>query len=344
MPISPAGNLTGNLPQATVIFYDKTFRANLKSQTPFVSCAEPLDIPLNSGNQIEIFQYNPLAADTTQVSEGAVGSSETISVLKSTMTLGEYGDYLNFSSYSILTAIDQTVENCGKELAYQLGESLSSLVRTTADGAHTTDSSVQTQLAATSTSAFQTLSLSSIRNAVQSMAGRSIKPFNESKKLFRGVIHPFALGDVLADNSNNSPLDLLKHSATEGLKWADELISTDLAEIIELPTSGVEFCQSNLVTQTSNYKSVTGLTALRTYIFGQDGVFRVRLAGPNDTAINDGMYEGLMCKTFKNVAPSVADPVGVIPAWTSYLVHFTTGLSPDPIQRLRTIDAGSAVS
>ena len=347
MPIAPAANNTGNLPQSTVIHYDKNFRDALHSETPFVACAEPLELPLNSGNQYEIFQYVPLGADTSQTAEGAPGSSESISVIHNTMTIGEYGDYLNFSSLSLLTAIDNTVENVAKELGYQVGETLSALVRTTADGANATDSSVQDKLAATSTTVFTTLSLNIIRNNVQSLAGRSVKPFDEAKKMFCGVIHPFVLGDVAADNSNDSPIDILKHT-TEGQSRIEELVSTNLREVIELPSSGVQFYQSNLVTQSANYNpgggAISGLTALRTYIFGKDGVFRVRLAGPNDTGIDDGFWENIMCKTFKNVEPSVADPVGVIPAWCSYLLHFTTGLSPDTTQRLRYIDGGSAVS
>lgn len=342
MPAFPAGNNTQNLPQSTVIHYDKNFRDALHSETPFPACLEPLELPLNSGNQYEIFQYVPLTADTNQQAEGAPGSSESISVIHNTMTIGEYGDHLNFSSLSLLTAIDNTVENVAKELGYQLGESLSALSRITTDGASTVDSNVSITLAASSTSAFTAVSLSAIRNAVQSLAGRSVKPFNESKGLFRGVIHPFALGDVAADNSNDSPIDMLKHTK-EGLDMAEELVSTNLKDVVEIPTSGVEFYQSNLVTQTSNYKS-TGGTALRTYIYGKDGVFRVRLGGPNDTGFGDGFWENIMCKTFRNVEPSAADPVGVIPAWCSYLVHYTTGLSPDTTQRVRTIDALSAIS
>ena len=79
---------------------------------------------------------------------------------------------------------------------------------------------------------------------------------------------PFALGDVLADNSNDSPIDILKRTP-QGYSRLDEIISTDLTEVIEIPTSGVSFFQSNLVTTTASYKSVAGLTALRTYIFGR---------------------------------------------------------------------------
>jgi N4-gp56 family major capsid protein len=213
MSYNPAGNGLSNLPQSTVKYYDKRFRENLKAQTPFVACAERLDLPMKSGNQYEMFMYVPLAANTNQTTEGNINTASlAVSVLTTTATIGEYADYANFSSLSLATAIDQTVENVAKEMSYRLGESLSALVRATADGANSIDSSVLTQLAATSTSSFTALSLSQIRNSVQSLAGRSVRPFDEASKAFVGVIHPFALGDVLADNSNDSPIDILKHT------------------------------------------------------------------------------------------------------------------------------------
>ena len=204
----------------------------------------------------------------------------------------EYADYASFSSLALATAIDNTVENVAREMSYRLGESLSALVRVTADGANSVDSSVLTTLAATSTSSFTTLSLSQIRNSVQSLAGRSVRPFDEASKAFAGVIHPFALGDVLADNSNDSPIDILKHTPV-GQARMDELVSVDLTEVIDLPSSGVHFFQSNQVTTTSNYKSVTGLTALRTYIFGRDGIFAINLGAQGDTMYGDGEWQNI---------------------------------------------------
>lgn len=263
-----------------------------------------------------MFMYVPFAANTAQTTEGTVGSGIAVNVLNNTSTIGEYADYANFSSLSLATAIDNTVENVARELAYRLGESLSALVRATADGANAVDSSVLTQLGATSTSSFTTLSLTQIRNSVQSLAGRSVRPFDESSKSFIGVIHPFALGDVLADTSNDAPIDILKHTPV-GLARMEDLISTDLTEMIELPSSGVHFFQTNQVTQTTNYKGVTGLTALRTYIFGRDGIFSIKLGAQGDTGFGDGEWRNIKCNIMQNVEPTVADPEGLIPGWTS---------------------------
>ena len=267
---------------------------------------------MNSGNQYEMFMYVPLAANVTQTTEGTVGSSLTVNVLTTTATIGEYADYANFSSLSLATAIDNTVENVAREMSYRLGESLSALVRATCDGASSIDASVLTELAATNLTSFTALSLSQIRNSVQSLAGRSVRPFDEASKSFAGVIHPFALGDVLADNSNDSPIDILKHTPVGQMKM-ESLVSVDLTEVIELPSTGVQFYQSNLVTTTPNYGAVTGLTALRTYIFGRDGVFSINLGAKGDTGFGDGEWRNIECNIVQNAEPTVADPEGLIP-------------------------------
>jgi hypothetical protein len=287
--------------------------------------------------------YVPLAQNTSQTTEGTVGNSIQVSVLTSTATIGEYADYANFSSLALATAIDNTVENVAREMAYRLGESLSALVRATADGASSIDPSVLVQLGAVSTSSFTALSLNQIRNQVQSLAGRSVRPYDEASKAFCGVIHPFALGDVLADTSNNSPIDILKHTPVGQAKMED-LISVDLTEMIELPGSGVHFFQTNQVTTTANYKGVSGLTALRTYIFGRDGIYSIKLGAQGDTSYGDGEFQNIKCNIVQNVEPTVADPEGLIPGWTSYRVHFTTSLGPDTTIRIREIDAASAIS
>ena len=279
---SPASVMQSNLPQSTVKFYDKKFRENLKAQTPFVACSERLDLPLKSGNQYEMFMYVPLVANQSQTTEGTVGGGISVSVLTTTATIGEYADYANFSSLSLATAIDNTVENVAREMAYRLGESLSGLVRATADGASAVDSSVLQTLAASSVSVFTPLSLGQIRSSVQSLAGRSVRPYDEAAKAFCGVIHPFAVGDVTSDTTNNSPIDILKHTPV-GLARMEDLVSTDLTEMIEFPGSGVHFFQSNQVTITPNYKGVTGLSALRSYIFGRDGIFSIKLGAQGDT-------------------------------------------------------------
>jgi hypothetical protein len=199
----------------------------------------------------------------------------------------EYADYANFSSLSLATAIDPVVENVGRELSYRLGQSLSAITRAVADGANSIDSSVSVLIAGGTS-----LALANIRAQVQSLAGRAVQPFNEAESLMAGVIHPFVVGDLLNDSSNNSAVDILKHTVP-GLQRMDDLVSIDLADTLEFPASGVAFFQSNLVTLTSAYQGSTGVVAYRTYIFGKDGVIAVRLGGRGDNAIDDGNWRNI---------------------------------------------------
>lgn len=106
MAYTPAANVQSNLPQSTVRYYDKKFRENLKSQTPFVACTERLELPEKSGNQYNLFMYVPLAGNTSQATEGTVGTGISVSVLNNSSTIGEYADFANFSSLSLATAIN----------------------------------------------------------------------------------------------------------------------------------------------------------------------------------------------------------------------------------------------
>ncbi len=345
--ISPASANTGNLPQSFVKHYDKEFIEGLHAETPFVRMCTPKDLPIKSGNQYVLFLNVPYGGNLNQASEGTVGSGISPSVLTTTATIGEYADYINFSSYALFTAIDDTIVAQARELAYRLAVTLSEISRNVFDGLHTIDSSVQVLLAATSTTVYTVNSIGTIRNEVQSLGGRSVKPFDLSRKRYVGTIHPFTWGDCLGDTTNNSAIDQLKHTV-EGQMKIEELPMADLAEIFELPGTGIEFFASNLVTQIPNYNpgtgAIAGLTALRTYIAGQDAVIRVSLNAPGDTAYGDGSYRNVRCFTESNAGPTKSDPSGLIPGWTSYRAHYTATAPPDTTMKARTIDAASGIS
>lgn len=179
---NPSSNNLAQLPQSRIISYDKKFVENLKANTVFVRCAERRDLPLNSGNQLELFMYNTLGANTVQAPEGTVGSGISVSVGTTTATIGEYADYANFSSLALATALDPVVESVGRELSYRLGQTLSAITRAVVDGANSVDSSVSS-----GATAGTVISLANIRTMVSSLAGRAVMPFNSGAKSFAGV-------------------------------------------------------------------------------------------------------------------------------------------------------------
>jgi hypothetical protein len=333
---SPASMMTSNLPQSTVIQYDKKFIKNLKANTPGVRCCSRRQIDSNSGNQLQLFMYNTLGANTAQVAEGTVGSGITVSVSSNLSTIGQFSDYVNISDLAMETAIDPALENIQKELAYRLGLTLTTLVLRTADGAAAVDGTVDDL----SLPAAVPFGKSVITTAVSSMAGRNIMPFDRGR--YTGMIHSFQVGDTLNDNTNNSLTDCLKRSP-EGLEMLKELPSPDGDQIPVLEWAGVSFHQTTLVTATANYLG-SGSTALRTYIIGEDGLIAISLGKQGNAQLKDGDYRNLQLWMMKAGGPSPSDPARMIGGWTSYNVKFVVTLPPDTVQRLRFIDSVSAIT
>ena len=53
--VSPASNLTSNLPQSVVTQFDKVFIENLKANTPWMRCTSRRQLDENSGNKLVLF-------------------------------------------------------------------------------------------------------------------------------------------------------------------------------------------------------------------------------------------------------------------------------------------------
>jgi hypothetical protein len=336
---SPTSENQAQLPQSTVKHYDKNFVKNLKAETPFVRCSNRRELPLQSGNQHVLFMYNTLAGNINNVGEGTVGSGIQVSVVSNTSTIGQLADYVNVSDLALATAIDPALENIQKEIAYRLAQSLSIIVRNTADGASAIDASVNIQKPVNSP-----FGKVDITTAIQSLRGRDVMPFDLGRNKFCGVIHSFVVGDATNDNSNNSITDILKHTVEGQMKLQELPQGMDGEEIMVLDWAGAAFYESSLVTKTTNYLG-SGLTALRTYVFGENGVISISLGKKEgSTAIGDGDWRNLQTWIKKADEPTAADPSRVIGGWTSYNVKFTAALTPDTTMRNRTVDSVSAIS
>lgn len=342
--ISPASNLTTNLPQSTVTKFDKIFIANLKGMTPWVRATTRRMIEENSGNKLQLFEYvNLPAPPTTQTPEGTIGTGLTVSVIQNTSTLGQFGDYCNLSDYAMGTAIDNTLEALGVQMSYRMAQVVNILIQNTADSANALDPAT----GALSKNATTHVATVDVTAAVQSLAGRNVLPMETGN--YFGIIHPFIVGDILSDQANNSLVDVIKR-APNGLETMRELHSPDGDGIPIIDWGGVTFFQSTFVTKTPNYASGTG-TALRTYIVGRDAVIGVSFGGKDHVQIGEGDWRNLNVWIRRLTEPTGFDPARMIGGFSSYNFMYTVTLPPDtnpgggtPISRLRYIDATSAIS
>jgi hypothetical protein len=333
--ISPTSMQSGNTPQAALtVRYNRNFIENLKAKTTKLRLCTRFPMPMNAGQVFRDFMITPLTANTTEQSEGTVGSGISVSINYQDILLGQWADFLNISDKAFVTSISDDLMNYEREMAYRLALSVDDLVMAFFDYLRTLDPKTSNQDVTTGN--YQ-LTKQQIEQAPFSLLGQNVQPMD--KGYFCGSIHPFYIGDLLAlDNSNNSIVDIWKHTP-EGQMKLEELPDGpegDEAKVIEL--FGCRWLPSTNQTQTASFQGSSS-TAVRTYLAGKDTVIAVKLDRPDRTNIDDGQYKNMTLWRGEYKPGNQADPAGVIGAGTSYNFIGGFGLPPDTTSRARCFDA-----
>lgn len=337
---SPTSMLSGNTPQAALTTrYNKNFFENLKARTVTLRLMTRFPMPAHAGQIFRNFMIQPLTANTTQATEGTVGTGITVAINYQDYQLGQWADFLNISDKAFITSISDDLMNYEREMAYRLALSIDDLCMAIFDYLRTLDAKTANQDVLTGN--YQ-MTKQQIEQVPFSLLGQQVLPMD--KGYFCGKIHPFFIGDLLAlDNSNNSVVDILKHTP-EGLLKLEELPDGgegDEVRYIEL--CGARWMSSTNCTQTTGSQSAvstaSGLTAIRTYLAGKDAAVAIKLARPDRTEIDDGNYRNMKLWRGEYKPGTAFDPAGVIGAGTSYNAIMAFGVPPDTTSRARCFDA-----
>ncbi len=335
---SPTSMISGNTPQAALTtHYNKNFIENLKARLVMLRMCTRFPMPMHAGQVFRNFMIQPLTANTTQTTEGTVGSGISVSINYQDYQLGQWADFLNISDKAFITSISDDLMNYEREMAYRLGLTIDDLVMAYFDYLRTLDTKTANQDVLTGN--YQ-LTKQQIEQVPFSLEGQNVLPCDRG--YYCGKIHPFFIGDLLAlDNSNNSVVDILKHTP-EGLLKLEELPDGpegDEVKYIEL--CGARWMRStNCTTSTTSPVAVaSGQTSIRTYLAGKDAVIAIKLDRPDRTNIDDGRYQNMKLWRGEYKPGSVADPAGVVGAGTSYNVILAFGVPPDTTSRARCFDA-----
>ena len=335
---SPTSMQSGNTPQAALTtHYNKNFIENLKARTVHLRLCTRFPMPAHAGQIFRNFMITPLTANTTQTTEGTVGTGISVTINYQDYQLGQWADFLNISDKAFITTISDDLMNYEKEMAYRLALSVDTLVMAYFDYLRTLDAKTANQDVLTGN--YQ-LTKQQIEQVPFSLEGQNVQPMD--KGYYCGKIHPFFIGDLMAlDNSNNSVVDVLKHTP-EGLMKLEELPDGpegDEVNYIEL--MGARWMRSTNCTQltTSAVATASGLTSVRTYIAGKDAIVAIKLDRPDRTNIDDGNYRNMTLWRGEYKPGNVADPAGVVGAGTSYNAILAFGVPPDPTSRARCFDA-----
>lgn len=329
---------SGNTPQAALTtHYNKNFTENLKAKTVMLRMCTRYSMPEKAGQVWRQFMIQPLNANTTQTTEGTVGSGISVAINYQDYQLGQWADFLNISDKAFITSISDDLMMYEREMAYRLALSIDDLVMAQFDYLRTLDSKTANQDCLTGN--YQ-LTKQQIEQVPYSLMGQNVMPMDRG--YFCGKIHPFFVADLMAlDNSNNSVVDILKHTPEGQLKLEELPDGPEGDEVGIINLAGGRWMMStNCTTSTTSPVAVaSGQTSVRTYIAGKDAVIAIKLERADRTKIDDGSYKNMTLWRGEYKAGSVADPAGVIGAGTSYNVILAFGVPPDTTSRARCFDA-----
>jgi len=327
---SPTAQTSANMPQARLtVHYNRVFMKWLYANLGKLLMCTHMDLPEKSGQTFRNFMSIPLAADLVQQTEGTIGPPEQINVNFKDIVVGQWANYNNISDLAFMTSISNDLEENRRIMAYQLGLTIDDLVMYMFDYLRTWDSRTSNQ---DSTVAPYPFTKNIIEQMPASLGGATVKPMADG--FFNGSIHDFFVGDLTLDNSNNSVVDIWKHTDAgqvklEALPGGDE--GEAPVQILEL--LGAHWRKSTNQTQVANWQG-SGLTGISTYLAGADAIVFVNFPNKRHTKI-DPKWENMSLWAGEYKERTAYDPNGLIMAGTGYNVVLGVGLPPDATSRAR---------
>jgi hypothetical protein len=327
---SPAAQTTANMPQSGLtIHYNRVFMKFLYANLGKLLMVTHMDLPEKSGLTFRNFMNIPLGPDLVQQTQGTLGPPEQISTNYKDIVLFQLANYSNISDLAFMTSISNDLENNRRVMAYQLGLSLDDIVMAQFDYLRTWDARTSNQDSVVTPYPF---TKNIIEQMPASLGGATVPPMMDG--FYNGSIHDFFVGDLTLDNSNNSIIDIWKHTDAGQLKLEELPGGTEgekPAQILEL--LGAHWRKSTNQTQTANWQA-SGNTGISTYLAGMDAIVWINFPNARHTKI-DPKWQNMNLWAGEYAARTAYDPNGLIPAGTGYNCVAGCGLPPDQTSRAR---------
>jgi hypothetical protein len=327
---SPAAQTSANMPQARLtIHYNRVFMQWLYMFLNKLLLATHMDLPEKSGQTFRNFMSIPLGPSLNQQTEGTLDNPEQISVNFRDIVVGQWANYNNISDLAFMTSISNDLEENRRIMAYQLGQTVDDLVMYMFDYLRTFDTRTANQDSLTAPYAF---GKNIIEQMPASLSGATVPPMKSGT--YNGSIHPFFVGDLQLDNSNNSVVDIWKHTDAGQLKL-EELTMADEGQgstkILEL--FGGRWRQSTNQTQTAAWQGGSA-TGISTYLAGDNAIIFINFPNKRHTKI-DPKWQNMNLWAGEYTAKTAYDPNGLIYGGTGYNAVLGIGLPPDPASTSR---------
>lgn len=320
MAYQPTGNntSTGTISHLATVYYKKKGLDTLKKRFRFMGVSEPDSLPLRSGLTVQWFRYTLPTSNTTPSAEGTVGASLVHTTSTISATVSQYSDFYSLSTLIQDSAIDPIVESTVEMASYRAALSVDTIIRTEFDSTSTPE--LSTLGAAISAADF--------RRTKALLNGIDLHEGPRGQSDFVAIIHPYALYDVMSDNSAGGFIDVNKYSRPEVLINQGEegmIAGTRLVSTTNVKTSGTA---PNVL--------------YYTYVVGRGAVGVVDLAGSGPSDISDPDKQAFKTNVVKG-GPNTADPEGNIGSFVSYRFVMVAKILDSTNHRYRMIKADASI-
>lgn len=329
MAYAPAVSTTTSplLPHLNVTYYSRKALSQVKKQFRFAAVSEPDEIPRRSGKNVQWYRYLTLGANITPAPEGTVGAAVPQQTATVTATVSEYADFSSISTLADEVAIDPITTNHATNLGYRGGLTVDTIVRTEFDS---NLASVSVATAGAYATVFD------LKKCVAFLRGNDVLPKEDNE--FHGIIHPYAVFDIQADNTAGGFVDVMKWAKPSVFLEGQAAADGSMGEV-----GGVRMWTTTNVGTSGTAPNVL----YNIYVVGAGAVGRVALqgSGPNyvvDPAVVGSPGEEFNVKVVRG-GPNPADPEGMIGSFVSYRFVFVAKTLDSTTFRYRILQADASL-
>ncbi len=193
-------------------YYFKMLLETAKKNLKFWNLGKKKIHPKGSGKDSYMLKFGHVAASTNELSEGTTPSSSSIATNKYTVTVKQYGQYIDVSDFLITTAIDPVMEDISRELGYTAALSTDTLIRD-----HLEANATNIKYVGSGNAADNDIAANETFMAQDALKAVSVFRATDAPRMdddtYTWIVHPYVAIDLMSDTSAGGFIELNKYVA-----------------------------------------------------------------------------------------------------------------------------------
>ena len=181
-------------------YYDLVLLERALPNLLHLQFAQKRPLPRNAGKSVEFRRFNSLPEATTALTEGTPSNQQNVTVSTVVASVSQYGAYVTFSDFLVLTALDDYLAETSDLLGEQAGSTIDIITRNILTSGTNVRfvGGVGSRGAVTASSI---LGSSEMRRALRTLKRANARPFPELNGNYAFISHPDATMDLLGDST-----------------------------------------------------------------------------------------------------------------------------------------------